>query len=70
MFLFNALVISQKTFKLKYLFQCLSILVECLPFGGVGQSGMGAYHGHYSIDAFSHKRAVLKGSYFGEGLMS
>jgi hypothetical protein len=31
---------------------------------------MGAYHGHYSIDAFSHKRAVLKGSFFGEGLMS
>ncbi|KQW83703.1 aldehyde dehydrogenase family protein [Brevundimonas sp. Root1279] len=31
-----------------------------LPFGGVGASGMGAYHGRYSFDAFSHKRAVLK----------
>ncbi len=31
-----------------------------LPFGGVGQSGMGAYHGKFGFDAFSHKKAVLK----------
>jgi aldehyde dehydrogenase (NAD+) len=31
-----------------------------LPFGGVGESGMGAYHGKHSFDAFSHKRAILK----------
>lgn len=31
-----------------------------LPFGGVGASGMGAYHGRYSFEAFSHRRAVLK----------
>ncbi|MEN5146486.1 aldehyde dehydrogenase family protein [Brevundimonas diminuta] len=31
-----------------------------LPFGGVGASGMGAYHGRYSFEAFSHQRAVLK----------
>ncbi|KAA3484979.1 aldehyde dehydrogenase family 3 member H1-like isoform X1 [Gossypium australe] len=30
-----------------------------LPFGGVGDSGMGAYHGKFSFDAFSHKKAVL-----------
>ncbi len=30
-----------------------------LPFGGVGESGMGRYHGKYSIDAFSHLKAVL-----------
>ncbi|WP_344461083.1 aldehyde dehydrogenase family protein [Kitasatospora kazusensis] len=30
-----------------------------LPFGGVGQSGMGRYHGEYSIDTFSHTKAVL-----------
>ncbi|GAB5366614.1 hypothetical protein AAMO2058_001158600 [Amorphochlora amoebiformis] len=30
-----------------------------LPFGGVGASGIGAYHGKYSFDAFSHKKAVL-----------
>ncbi|MGW6281230.1 aldehyde dehydrogenase family protein [Kribbella sp. NPDC055071] len=30
-----------------------------LPFGGVGASGMGRYHGKYSIDTFSHLKAVL-----------
>jgi len=30
-----------------------------LPFGGVGESGMGAYHGKDSFDAFSHKKAIL-----------
>jgi aldehyde dehydrogenase (NAD+) len=30
-----------------------------LPFGGVGASGLGAYHGQHSFDAFSHKKAVL-----------
>jgi aldehyde dehydrogenase (NAD+) len=30
-----------------------------LPFGGVGDSGMGAYHGKHSFDTFSHKKAVL-----------
>lgn len=31
-----------------------------LPFGGVGESGIGAYHGKLSFDTFSHKKAVLK----------
>lgn len=30
-----------------------------LPFGGVGESGMGNYHGGYSLETFSHERAVL-----------
>ncbi len=34
--------------------------VPSLPFGGVGESGMGAYHGKYSFDTFSHRRAVLR----------
>lgn len=29
-----------------------------LPFGGVGGSGMGQYHGHYSFDTFSHVKAI------------
>lgn len=29
------------------------------PFGGVGASGMGRYHGRYSIDTFSHRKAIL-----------
>lgn len=31
-----------------------------LPFGGVGTSGIGAYHGKSSFDVFSHKKSVLK----------
>jgi aldehyde dehydrogenase (NAD+) len=30
-----------------------------LPFGGVGPSGMGAYHGKYGFEEFSHKKAVM-----------
>ncbi|KAG9492715.1 aldehyde dehydrogenase family 3 member A2 isoform X2 [Eleutherodactylus coqui] len=30
-----------------------------LPFGGVGHSGMGSYHGKHSFDTFCHKRACL-----------
>ncbi|KIL37044.1 aldehyde dehydrogenase [Cohnella kolymensis] len=31
-----------------------------LPFGGVGSSGVGAYHGKGSFDTFSHKKSILK----------
>jgi acyl-CoA reductase-like NAD-dependent aldehyde dehydrogenase len=31
-----------------------------LPFGGLGESGFGAYHGRAGFDAFSHQRAVLR----------
>ena len=31
-----------------------------LPFGGVGHSGMGAYHGQLSFDTFSHHKSVVK----------
>ena len=31
-----------------------------LPFGGVGDSGMGAYHGKHSFDTFGHKKAIYQ----------
>jgi acyl-CoA reductase-like NAD-dependent aldehyde dehydrogenase len=31
-----------------------------LPFGGVGHSGIGAYHGRLSFDTFSHKKGIVK----------
>ncbi|MBR4995165.1 MAG: aldehyde dehydrogenase [Alistipes sp.] len=37
----------------------MHIANENLPFGGVGNSGMGSYHGRLSFDAFSHRRAVV-----------
>ena len=33
-----------------------------LPFGGIGSSGMGCYHGKYSFDTFSHERSIIKKS--------
>jgi aldehyde dehydrogenase (NAD+) len=39
------------------------ILGEHLPFGGLGESGLGAYHGKASFDAFSHHRSVLRRSF-------
>ncbi len=35
-----------------------------LPFGGVGNSGMGRYHGKYSFECFSHFKAVLEKANF------
>lgn len=37
----------------------MHIANEHLPFGGVGNSGMGRYHGRDSLYAFSHRRSVL-----------
>ena len=36
------------------------LLNHHLPFGGRGNSGIGAYHGKFSFDVFSHKKAVLR----------
>lgn len=33
-----------------------------LPFGGVGNSGLGAYHGRHSFDTFSHRKSIFKNS--------
>ena len=37
----------------------MHIANENVPFGGVGNSGMGSYHGKLSFDAFTHRRAVI-----------
>ena len=37
----------------------MHIANEHLPFGGVGNSGMGRYHGRDSLYAFSHRRSIL-----------
>ena len=35
-----------------------------LPFGGVGNSGLGNYHGKFGFDAFSHQKAILDKSIY------
>lgn len=37
-----------------------------LPFGGVGNSGIGHYHGKFGFDAFSHQKSVLSRANWGE----
>lgn len=37
----------------------MHVTLNSLPFGGVGASGMGSYHGKFSFDTFSHRRACL-----------
>ena len=42
----------------------LHVAQEGLPFGGVGASGWGAYHGKAGFDRFTHQRAVFKTGFF------
>ncbi|MEQ1609318.1 MAG: coniferyl aldehyde dehydrogenase [Hyphomonadaceae bacterium] len=42
----------------------LHIAQEGLPFGGVGASGMGAYHGRAGFERFTHARAVFRTGFF------
>jgi coniferyl-aldehyde dehydrogenase len=38
----------------------MHFFAEELPFGGVGASGLGAYHGEHGFKRFSHARPVLR----------
>ncbi|CAN8229155.1 unnamed protein product [Cochlearia groenlandica] len=40
----------------------IQYMCDALPFGGVGESGIGRYHGKYSFDCFSHDKAIMEGS--------
>lgn len=40
----------------------MHIASHYMPFGGVGNSGMGSYHGKYSFDTFSHYKSIIKKS--------
>ncbi len=38
----------------------LHVSIESLPFGGLGSSGMGSYHGKAGFDTFSHQKSILE----------
>jgi aldehyde dehydrogenase (NAD+) len=44
----------------------ISLLNPNLPFGGVGASGLGSYHGYYGFETFSHKKAIFRQGCFGK----
>ncbi len=41
----------------------LQFTVTGLPFGGVGASGMGRYHGKASFDTFTHERSIIRNNF-------
>ncbi|KAK7262526.1 hypothetical protein RJT34_30100 [Clitoria ternatea] len=41
----------------------LQYAADTLPFGGVGESGFGMYHGKFSFDTFSHHKAIVRRSF-------
>ncbi|NXM74222.1 AL3B1 dehydrogenase, partial [Serilophus lunatus] len=38
----------------------MQVMLTSLPFGGIGNSGLGMYHGKFSFDTFSHHRGCMK----------
>ncbi|MEM9541162.1 MAG: aldehyde dehydrogenase [Cyanobacteria bacterium P01_E01_bin.42] len=42
----------------------MQIVSEHLPFGGVGESGMGTSHGKIGFDTFSHQKSILQNSFW------
>jgi len=44
----------------------VSQIIRGLPFGGVGDSGMGSFHGRYTFDAFSHPMAIVRRSFIAD----
>jgi len=47
----------------------LHMALETLPFGGVGNSGMGRYHGSFTFDCFTHEKSVLQRRQGGEKVL-
>lgn len=44
----------------------MHITSDYLPFGGIGNSGIGNYHGAFGFDAFSHQKSVIEKTTWGE----
>jgi aldehyde dehydrogenase (NAD+) len=48
----------------------MQIMDSRMPFGGVGPSGTGAYHGRHTFETFSHRKSVLtRGTRFDPKIM-
>jgi len=48
---------------------CFHVSIPTLPFGGVGGSGTGAYHGRASFEAFTHRRSITTTPGWMEGML-
>ncbi|MDM1459545.1 aldehyde dehydrogenase [Myroides odoratimimus] len=47
----------------------MHLTTSTLPFGGVGASGMGSYHGRYGFEAFTHFKSILHKPFWSESNM-
>jgi len=47
----------------------MHVAIEELPFGGVGPSGLGSYHGHAGFKTFSHAKSIFRAGAFGGSSM-
>lgn len=72
-YLFSNDTTEQEHFLTKFSFGggCINDVImhltnDRLPFGGIGRSGIGSYHGPFGFDSFSHHKAVLKKGLWGE----
>ena len=52
-------LLSQET-----VFRFCQFINSNLPFGGIGNSGVGAYHGKHSFDLFTHSKPFIHRSFF------
>ncbi|KAG6519397.1 aldehyde dehydrogenase family 3 member F1-like isoform X1 [Zingiber officinale] len=59
----NRLVSETSSGSLTFNDTMLQFAIDTLPFGGVGASGFGQYHGKFSFDMFSHKKSVMRRSF-------
>lgn len=44
----------------------MQYVADTLPFGGIGKSGIGRYHGKFSFDAFTHYKPVARRSFLSD----
>ena len=49
---------------------CMQYGLDSVPFGGIGESGFGQYHGKYTFELFSHRKAVVRRSLLVEFMFS
>ncbi|KAK7845768.1 aldehyde dehydrogenase family 3 member f1 [Quercus suber] len=56
----NSKEMKETPLELKFIDQYAA---DTLPFGGVGESGFGRYHGKFSFDTFSHEKAITRRSF-------
>lgn len=60
---FSEKILQSQSFGGGCINDCITQVVNPnLPFGGIGESGMGRYHGKYTLETFLHQKSIIKAS--------